>query len=225
MALTYQDAEEMVETAERCGKLLMSGQSLRFSSPHRKIKALLREGAVGEVRHVVHRRMSKGMGRPEDSWFGLQAQSGGILPGIGSHSIDAMLWWLEEDASRVYAEIRSLNPNIDIEDEVSITARTRSGVVLTMAFSFNFAGGQEWIICGDEGVLMLRGQELTLNGQPQDIPEMVELEGEGKLHQEFFTAIRDERALIEASGRHVLPSIAVICAAQESAMTGEVVTL
>jgi predicted dehydrogenase len=225
MALSLADAQAMVAAAERGGRVLMCGLSLRFSPTIRQVKALVASGAVGTPRRVVHRRMSRGMGRDEGSWFGSQAASGGILPGIGSHSIDALLWWLEDEAVRVAAEVRSLNPAMEIEDEASVLMTTRGGALISMEFSFNYAVGYDWVIAGDAGVLRLRGDELTLNGQAQAVPASVSLPGEATLHAEFLAAIVEDRTPAQASGRDTLRSIAVIEAAQRAARTGNVVQL
>jgi predicted dehydrogenase len=225
MALSLADAEAMVAAAERAGRVLMCGLSLRFASSIRQVKALIAGGAVGTPRRVVHRRMSRGMGRDEGSWFGSQAASGGILPGIGSHSLDAILWWLEDEAARVSAEVRSLNPAMDIEDEAAVLVTTRGGVLASMEFSFNYPVGYDWAVAGDRGVLCLRGNDLLVNGQPAVISEQVALPGEATLHAEFLGAITERRAPLQASGRETLRSIAVIEAAQQSARTGTVVSL
>jgi predicted dehydrogenase len=225
MALSLADAEAMVATAERAGKVLMCGLSLRFSNAIRQVKTLVADGAVGTPRRVVHRRMSRGMGREEASWFGSQAASGGILPGIGSHSIDAILWWLDDEAARVSAEVRSLNPAMDIEDEAAVLMTTRTGVLASMEFSFNYPVGYDWAIAGDGGMLRLRGNEMALNDQPISIPEHVPLPGEATLHGELLAAIAEGRAPAQASGRETLRSIAAIEAAQRAAQTGTVVSI
>jgi predicted dehydrogenase len=220
MALTLADAEAMVAAAERAGRVLMCGLSLRFASSIRQVKALVADGAVGTPRRVVHRRMSRGMGRDEGSWFGSQAASGGILPGIGSHSIDAILWWLDDEAARVTAEVRSLNPAMDIEDEAAVMLTTRNGVLVSIEFSFNYNVGYDWAVAGDGGVLILRGNELQVNGQPVPIPDHVPLPGEPTLHAEFLAAITEGRPPAQASGPDTLRSIAAIEAAQLSAREG-----
>jgi predicted dehydrogenase len=220
MALTLADAEAMVAAAEKAGRALMCGLSLRFATSIRQVKALVAGGAVGTPRRVVHRRMSRGMGRDEGSWFGSQAASGGILPGIGSHSIDAILWWLDDEAARVTAEIRSLNPAMDIEDEAAVMLTTRNGVLVSIEFSFNYNVGYDWAVAGDGGVLILRGNELQVNGQPVPIPDHVPLPGEPTLHAEFLAAITEGRPPAQASGRDTLRSIAAIEAAQLSAREG-----
>jgi predicted dehydrogenase len=225
MALSLADAEAMVAAAERAKRVLMCGLSLRFMSPIRQVKALVAGGAVGAPRRVVHRRMSRGMGRDEASWFGSQAASGGILPGIGSHSIDAILWWLDDEAARVAAEVRSLNPAMDIEDEAAVLITTRAGVLASMEFSFNYPVGYDWAVAGDGGVLRLRGNELTVNDQPVAIPEHVPLPGEATLHGEFLAAIAESRSPAQASGRETLRSIAAIAAAQRAAQAGTAVSV
>jgi predicted dehydrogenase len=225
MALSLADAQAMVASAERRNCSLMCGLSLRFSPSIRQVKSLVASGAIGTPRRVVHRRMSRGMGRDEASWFGSQAASGGILPGIGSHSIDAVLWWLEDEAVRVAAEVRSLNPAMDIEDEASVLMTTRSGALVSMEFSFNYPVGYDWAIAGDAGVLRLRGNELTLNDERIEIPEFDPLPGEPTLHAEFLAAIREGRSPAQASGCETLRSIAVIEAAQRASQSGEVVRM
>jgi predicted dehydrogenase len=225
MALTRVDAEAMVAAAERAGKVLMCGLSLRFHAAIRQVKALVAAGAIGTPRRVVHRRMSRGMGRDEGSWFGSQEASGGILPGIGSHSIDAILWWLEDEAARVTAEIRSLNPRMAIEDEAAVLMTTRRGALVSIDFSFNYSIGYDWALAGDEGVLRLQGNTLLLNDQPVTLAAEAPLPGEPTLHAEFLAAITEGRAPAQASGRETLRSIAAIEAAQRSARAGSAITL
>jgi predicted dehydrogenase len=220
MALTLADSEAMVAAADGAKRALMCGLSLRFSNPIRQVKAMIQAGAVGTPRRVVHRRMSRGMGRDEASWFGSQAASGGILPGIGSHSIDAILWWLDDEAAIVTAQVRSLNPAMDIEDEAAVSLTTRKGTLVSMEFSFNYSVGYDWAVAGDAGVLTLRGSELKLNGEPVPIPEHVPLPGEPTLHAEFLAAIAEGRPPAQASGRETLRSIAAIEAAQLSGRAG-----
>src|SRR5262249_38774396 len=145
---------------------------------------------------------------------------GDILPCSGSHSIDAILWWLEDEGARVSAEVRSLNPAMDIEDEAAVLLTTRGGVLVSIEFSFNYPVGYDWAVAGDGGVLRLRGDGLQVNDQPVAIPEQVALAGEAALHAEFLSAIIEERPPLQASGRETLRSIAVIEAAQQSARTG-----
>src|SRR5205807_2473821 len=70
MALSLADAEAMVAAAERAGRVLMCGLSLRFANSIRQVKALVSAGAVGTPRRVAHRRWSRRSGRVEASRAG-----------------------------------------------------------------------------------------------------------------------------------------------------------
>ena len=229
MALTLEDVDAMVQTAEQEGLLLMSGQTLRFVANLRYVKKLIDEGAIGKVRHVLHRRMGSGRGGDEQSWFARQGQSGGILPGIGVHSLDIMLWWLGERATSVFALVQNIDPHpdVDIEDEVSLVATTASGAMVNAALSFHHQAGTEWTAAGSDGVIHLGGNSgrLLLNGEQQEVPEVVELPGELQIQREFLVALRDGRPLAQAAGWEVRQIMALIFAAQESGRSGQVVAV
>ncbi|MBT5832371.1 MAG: Gfo/Idh/MocA family oxidoreductase, partial [Candidatus Latescibacteria bacterium] len=216
-------------TAEAEDRLLMSGQSQRFSTAIRYVKHLLDNNTVGKIRHVTHRRLGAGRGGDENSWFAKQALSGGILPGIGTHSLDVLLWWMNDKATSVSAIVQNIDPHpaIDIEDEVSLVAQTDKGAILNCALSFHHAAGTDWTIMGDEGILHLNGTNgpLLLNGKEQEIPESVPLDGEAQIHQEFLTAIRTNRPLAQASAQDVRKTMALIFAAMESGRTGQTVSV
>ena len=229
LALTVADADALVAASEAGGRLLMSGQTLRFAPRLRQVKALLASGRIGEVRHVLHRRMSPGRGGDEGSWFARQAESGGILPGIGSHSFDIILWWLGDRAATAYAVVRAIDPHpaVDIEDEVSMVAVSRRGAILNVALSFHHRAGYEWTVAGSGGVIQLASTSgaLVVDGAPVEPEASVALPGEEDLHEEFFTAIRDSRPLAQAAGAEVRHSVALACAAGESGRSGRVVTV
>ena len=225
LALNLADVDKMIATAEEANLLLMAGQSLRFFPHIRYIKTLIDAGEIGQIRHVVHRRMSPGRGGDEQSWFARQALSGGILPGIGTHSLDAILWWLDEAAESVYAVVQNIDPHpdVDIEDEASLVATMPSGALVNVAFSFHHRLGYEWSIAGSEGTIYLSGTQgkLLLNGEERQVPEQVELPGEDSIQREFLSAIATGRPLAQASGRQVRATMALVFAAQASGRTGQ----
>jgi predicted dehydrogenase len=229
MALTLKDVDAMIATAEAHNLLLMSGQSLRFSNAIRYVKHLLDENTIGNIRHIMHRRLGSGRGGDENSWFAKQALSGGILPGIGTHSLDVLLWWLNDKATSVSAIVKNIDPHpaIDIEDEVSLIAHTEKGTILNCALSFHHAAGVDWTVMGDNGVIHLNGNNgpLLINGKEHPIPESVTLDGEAQIHREFLTAIATKRPLAQASAQDVRKTMALIFAAMESGQTGKTVAV
>ncbi|MDA0709855.1 MAG: Gfo/Idh/MocA family oxidoreductase [bacterium] len=229
MALNLADVDAMIAAAEARGLLLMSGQSQRFSNAIRYVKHLLDNRAVGNIRHVAHRRLGSGRGGDENSWFAKQALSGGILPGIGVHSLDVLLWWMNDRATSVSAIVKNIDPHpaIDIDDEASLIAHTEKGAILNCALSFHHSAGTDWTVMGDEGVLHLNGTNgpLLINGKEQVIPNSVVLPGEDQIHTEFLTAIRTKRPLAQASAQDVRKTMALIFAAMESGRTLQTVAV
>ena len=212
LALNMADVDRMIAEAGQRGLLLMAGQSLRFFTHIRYIKTLIDAGEIGRVRHIVHRRMSPGRGGDEQSWFARQA-------------LDAILWWLGEQAESVYAMVQNIDPHpeVDIEDEVSLVATTPSGALINVAFSFHHSLGYEWSVAGTEGTIQLSGTQgvLKLNGEVSEVPERVELPGEDSIQHEFLSAIAEGRPLAQASARDIRATMALVFAAQESGRTGQ----
>ncbi|MBN1670977.1 MAG: Gfo/Idh/MocA family oxidoreductase [Kiritimatiellae bacterium] len=232
IALHMPDIDRMIETADKAGRLVMAGQSQRFSATTRYVKWLIDSGEIGQVRHMLHHRLgaSSGRGGDEHSWFAKQAKSGGILPGIGSHSIDVLMWWIGEAPTSTYAQVRRLDPHpeIDIEDDVSLVATTTSGAIINVALSWHLPAGTQWIVGGSKGVIRFDGArdgKIFVNGAEREVPASVPLAGESELLREFLCAIREGRPLAHCSARDVKHAYAVVFAAQESGRTGMPVAL
>lgn len=106
MAMNAQEAQQMLDTAERCGKKLGIDFSYRFNPQSRAMKAMIEEGALGNIyyaRSVWFRRagipglaaanFNTGAGSPMGSWFFDKKQSGGgPLIDLGVHRLDLALW-------------------------------------------------------------------------------------------------------------------------------------
>ena len=87
MALNTEQAVQMKETAERCGKLLMIGFVRRFGNDCDILKDLIDRGDFGELYHAKATYLRRN-GNP-GGWFGERSRSGGgPLIDLGVHVID-----------------------------------------------------------------------------------------------------------------------------------------
>jgi predicted dehydrogenase len=83
---------------------------------------LLAAGVVGEIQAVT-----AGIGSgPPGGWFARADMGGGALLMLGSHLVDEVLWYLQDDPVEVYADVRY---------------RSDTGTDETSAFQIRFAGG------------------------------------------------------------------------------------
>ena len=106
MAMNTAEAEEMLETAKKLNRQLGIDFSYRFTPQSRAMKAMIEEGALGNIyyaRSVWFRRagipglaaanFNTGAGSPMGSWFFDKKQSGGgPLIDLGVHRLDLALW-------------------------------------------------------------------------------------------------------------------------------------
>jgi predicted dehydrogenase len=77
MALDGAGEDEMLSLARKSGRLLMTGQVLRFIAAYRKAAELVRSGSLGPVRSAFFRRRCAAPARSQ--WFGDPAKSGGVF--------------------------------------------------------------------------------------------------------------------------------------------------
>ncbi len=90
MALTVEEASEMVGAAGRSGSLALIDHELRFHPAVRQMKLMIESGEIGrlyEIRSVV---TLASRNRPDlpYSWWCEESRGGGALGAIGSHLID-----------------------------------------------------------------------------------------------------------------------------------------
>ena len=105
----------MVTTADQAARVLSAEQesqgsvrvthNLRYTPRHRRIKELIRAGAVGRPVHVLleyHVDIRHGASYFL-RWNRLRARSGGLSVHKSTHHLDLVSWWLDDAPERVFA--------------------------------------------------------------------------------------------------------------------------
>ena len=102
MAMDASEAGRMTERAREASVLALIDHELRFLSSRQKMRAMLRNGEIGNVRHCnyVFRSDYRGVLGNWD-WWSDAAMGGGTLGAIGSHAIDSFRWLLDTEISEV----------------------------------------------------------------------------------------------------------------------------
>jgi predicted dehydrogenase len=97
MAVTTAECREMVDAAERAGRVLAVGLMRRFSPVAGWVKALIESGRLGALRSFEASEGSiYGYKSATDSFFRKGLAGGGVLLDVGVHVLDLCLWWLGE---------------------------------------------------------------------------------------------------------------------------------
>ncbi len=153
LGLSYPEARDLQEAAERARIIHMVAFTFRFVPGLRYFKRLVGEGHFGEIRHWRLSYFTDFMLDPSTpiAWRNQRAQAGGgILADMGSHAIDFARYLLGDIAavsgvSRLYVRERpsrfgsGMEP-VDAEDAYAFTVEFASGTIGTFDLNRAVAG-------------------------------------------------------------------------------------
>jgi predicted dehydrogenase len=88
MALRLRECDRMIRTAEKTGRTLMIAQCIRFWPQYQKVKQIVDEGGVGDVKVVTLRRLSEPPDHSIGNWLLDSKRSGGAILDMHVHDID-----------------------------------------------------------------------------------------------------------------------------------------
>jgi predicted dehydrogenase len=214
----------------------MSGYSLRFFVAQRQVYDLLAAGGIGEIRAVT-----AGIGQgPLGDWFAKPEMGGGALLYLGSHLVDEVLWFVQDEPIQVYSDVRH-HPDSGTDETSAFQIRFAGGAIAQCLVTQSVEGWFDFVhIYGGEGRIGLASSNwlryeisvasgaLPAYAEPTTIcpglrgdPIMMMLVPEV---EEFAAAIQENRqpAITAANGRQVLK---VLDAVVESGRTGRSVKI
>ncbi len=186
LAMDAAEAWRTVEAAERQpSRIAWVDHELRYEPNRRKIRDLIRSGAIGEVQHLELslKPYLRGDGRPQTAaapwtWWFDGAQGGGIIGAVGSHLIDLCRFWTGREVTRVAGRTATFGrERLDAggvaravtADELSAGVLSLGdGVVATLTLSSvaHHGVGHLTQITGTEGTLLLTGETKLEIGTP-----------------------------------------------------------
>jgi predicted dehydrogenase len=224
LALDAAEAWQIVAAAERRPRqVAWVDHELRYEPNRRRIRELVREGAIGDVRHIeiVLKPYIRGDGRPQApdapwTWWFDAAQGGGILGAVGSHLIDLCRFWTGRDVVQVAGRAQTfVRERVDAAgtrrpataDEFASAVLTLAGgviVTLTLSVVAQHGPGHFAQISGTEGTLVLTGETRLEIGKPggplEDVSVPDDLSGKTAVNnmwaRSFVRLMRDLAATI-----------------------------
>ena len=130
MALTLEDADQMIEACDRHGVRLFVVKQNRFNVPVVELRKALDAGRFGKlVLGTVRVRWCRPQAYyDQDSWRGTWAFDGGVLTNQASHHID-LLEWMMGDVESVFAKSTTALVNIEAEDTAIVTLKFKNGAL------------------------------------------------------------------------------------------------
>jgi len=161
MALTLEDADQMINVCDENNCKLFIIKQNRFNVPVLKLRQALESGRFGKlVLGTVRVRWARPQSYyDQDSWRGTWALDGGVLTNQASHHID-MLEWMMGDVVSVFAKANTSLVNIEAEDTAVVTLKFKNGALgiieaTTAARPHDLEGSIS--ILGEKGSVVISG--------------------------------------------------------------------
>lgn len=168
----------MLDRAQALGRVHMIGHELRFNPNRRKIHHLIKDGVIGQVRHINIVNINSSWGNPAsqaaDGWLGKVEMGGGRLGANGSHQLDLLRFWLG-DIGAVSGQVMTMVANrtdktsgeawvATADDTTTFNAEFKSGAIaqVFMSGTARHNIGNHIQIFGSEGTIKLSDGEEKL---------------------------------------------------------------
>ncbi len=206
LADSWQDAQAVVDLAERSGKVAMCGHTRRFNPSHQWVHKKIAAGEFNiqqmDVQTYFFRRTNmNALGQPR-SW------TDHLLWHHAAHTVDLFAYQCGSPIVAANALQGPIHPVLGIAMDMSIQLKAANGAICTLSLSFNNDGplGTFFRYIGDTGTYLARYDDL-FNGKDEklDVSKVdVSMNGIELQDREFFSAIAAGREP-NASVAQVLP--------------------
>lgn len=234
LALSVADAEQMVRACQEAGVLMATNHHLRNAAVHRRLRALVEQGAIGQV---LFARVFHAVYLPPvlQGWRIQKPQAGGgVVLDIVVHDADTLRFVLQAEPHEVTAlTCNSGMAQGALEDGSMAVLRFDNGVLAQIheAFSTRYAGtGLE--LHGTLGSLVARD---CMTARPTPELRLRTEQGEQVIaieHEDLYVrGVRLFEAAVRGAGQPAatgadgVASLTVALAVLQSARTGQVVKL
>ena len=205
------DARKIAAAQKASGKIAMAGHTRRFNPSHQWVHKRIKAGEL-KLQHLVvqtffFRRKNINLEGKPRSW------TDHLLWHHACHTVDLLHHQTGEVAQKVHAFQGPHHPELKIAMDMSIQLRTPSGVLCTLALSFNNDGPQGTFfryIC-DNGTYIARYDDLFDGKENKiDLSKVdVSMNGIELQDREFVAAIREKREP-RSSVAQVMPAMEVL---------------
>ena len=168
MANHVEDADRMIEAAEKAGRILTVFQTRRYLPDCIKVREVIASGKLGRILII---RMTEHLFRRRWDWQTLTKFGGGSLYNSGAHYVDMALQLFGDADPEVFCHLDRALTSGDAEDHCKIILRAAGAPLIDIELSYSCAWPQgEWLIMGTSGGL--RGSQKRLEWRYVDWSKM-----------------------------------------------------
>jgi predicted dehydrogenase len=144
IALTLEEADEMIAACKKANVKLMYAEELCFAPKYERVRSMVKQGAVGQLYMLKQGEKHSG---PHSDWFYDKDQAGGgVLMDMGCHAIAWFRWMLNNSkAVSVYATMATVfhKGRTVCEDNSVVIVEFENGVTAVAENSWAKHGGMD----------------------------------------------------------------------------------
>lgn len=242
MAMSVQDADAIIEAAEKTGVTVGVCHQNRFNIAVQEMRKAIDAGWLGQLSHgAVTVRWSRGKEYYDQAdWRGKWASDGGTLMNQCIHGIDLLRWMLGDELVEVFGFTeRRQHPYIEAEDVGVAVLKFANGAVATLEGTVNCKDidlEEHLSVFGSDGMIKLGGTSANtvdvwqMPHAEADLSGLIEKtnnvygNGHTSLFKDFAAAIQEKRPpYVDAqAGRNALETVLAV---YKSAAEGKPVQL
>lgn len=140
MAMSMQDANEMISRSEKMGVKLSVCHQNRFNVAVQEMRAAVEKGRLGKLSHgSINVRWNRNRAYYEQApWRGKWASDGGALMNQCIHGIDLLRWMMGDDVEEVYGVTRQqFHDYLECEDIGMAVLKFKNGAIGTIEGTVN----------------------------------------------------------------------------------------
>lgn len=245
IAMSMQDADEIVRRSEEKGVKVAACHQNRFNVAVQELRKAVETGRFGKLSHgSVHVRWNRNEGYyAQAPWRGKWAHDGGALMNQCIHGIDLLRWMMGGEAEEVYGVTRQrFHDYLEAEDIGMAVVKFKNGAVATIEGTTNVYPQnleETLYLFGEKGTVKIGGKS-TNNIDVWDFADETEADHQNKglkeqtsnvygnghlsMYADVTDAIKNDRApYVDArAGRNALEMVLAIYKSQK---TGQPVKL
>ena len=144
LAVTLEEADEMIAACKNAGVKLMYAEELCFAPKYERVRQMIDENAVGEL--YMLKQSEKHSGPHSDWFYDVNLSGGGVLMDMGCHAIEWFRWILKNaKVKSVYASMSTVlhKGRTKGEDNAVVIIEFENGVTAVSESSWAKHGGMD----------------------------------------------------------------------------------
>lgn len=144
LGMTAENSAQVLEVAERAGKVLMVAMNNRYRPDIQALRPFARGGELGNIFLVRGAWLNKKVRTVRPTWrHKKQTAGGGAMMDLGVQTLDLAMWFLDfPEAKSVFAHMHP-GEGMEVEDTVAIVVRLKNDSAVSLSLSWSLVAERD----------------------------------------------------------------------------------